>query len=89
MRTQNRPKQGSRRQSSNLGQQVHLFSDYRHGGFYLLPVGRDQLVFFILELLVQLITLPFQLLLFCITAVIKVVLGDVAVSAGRAPDRCP
>ena len=72
-----------------LCQQIHLLSDNCHVGLYLLPVSRDQLIFFVLQLLIQLVALALQLLLFCIAGVIQVVLGDVAVSASGAPDWRP
>jgi len=70
-----------------LRQQVHLFPDNGHSGFNLLAVRSDQLIFFILQLLVQQVAVLLQLLLFCIAAVVKVLLSDIAVSAGGAPHR--
>ena len=71
-----------------LSQQVHLFSYNSHSGLNLLAMRSDQLIFLVLQLLIQHITVMLQLLLFCIT-IIQVVLSDVAVSAGCAPDRRP
>ena len=70
-----------------LGQQVHLFSDNGHSGFNLLAMRSDQLIFFILQLLVQQVAVLLQPLLFCIAAILKVVLSHIAVSAGGASHR--
>ena len=74
----------------HLRQQIHLFSDNGHSGFNLLAMRSDQLIFFILQLLVQQVAVLLQPLLLCIAAVLKVLLSDVAVSAaGGAPHRRP
>lgn len=72
-----------------LGEKIHLFPHNGHGSLYLLPVSSDQLILFILQLLVEQVPLALQLLLFCIASVVQIVLCGVAVTAGSAPYRCP
>lgn len=72
-----------------LCQQVHLLPNNGHSGFNLLAMRSDQLIFFILQLLVQQVAVLLQLLLLCIATILKVLLSNVAVSAGGAPNRRP
>lgn len=69
-----------------LSQQVHFFSHNGHCGLNLLAVRSDELIFFILQLLIQHAALLLQTLLFRILAVVQIVLGNVAFSAGCASD---